>query len=188
MSKRPPRPRWPRQEGKDEEGGAFAAPPHSLRPSSERLAEELQKLEQENGRLDPEDVVRVARRRSHPLHPYFEWSNTRAAHAYRVDQARALIREVKVRITVENRTVVSVAYVKDPTCQYQDGRMQRGYVRLHHIPPKKEQARNVLRDELARIEGALNRSRALAIALGLESEFEDVLRSLCAYRAGLGHT
>lgn len=48
------------------------------------------------GELDAEDVVKAAKEDAHPLHPHFEWNDTVAAHAFRVDQARNLIRIVRV--------------------------------------------------------------------------------------------
>jgi hypothetical protein len=41
-------------------------------------------------------VVDAARNRKSPLHPHFEWDDTAAAEAYRLDQARNLIRIVRV--------------------------------------------------------------------------------------------
>lgn len=46
------------------------------------------------GELTPKDVVDDARNRNSPLHPFFEWDNTAAAEAYRLSQARGLIRSV----------------------------------------------------------------------------------------------
>lgn len=48
------------------------------------------------GDLKPKAVVDAARRKSHPLHKHFEWEDAVAAEAYRLDQARALIRVVRV--------------------------------------------------------------------------------------------
>ena len=46
--------------------------------------------------LRAHDVLEEARRRNSPLHRHFIWDNDKAAEAYRLDQARALIRSVKV--------------------------------------------------------------------------------------------
>lgn len=65
------------------------------------------------GRLCPKDVAQAARKRTHPLHPHFEWDDAVAAEAYRADQARAIIRVVRVENeAVEggtSRAFVSVA-------------------------------------------------------------------------------
>ena len=44
------------------------------------------------GVLRAESVVEAARDPGSPLHRYFEWSDERAAHQYRLEQARHLIR------------------------------------------------------------------------------------------------
>lgn len=51
-----------------------------------------------DGVLTPDAVVTDASAEDSPLHPHFEWDNARAAHAYRVDQARELIRVRSVNI------------------------------------------------------------------------------------------
>jgi|ERR1017187_9523967 hypothetical protein len=49
-----------------------------------------------NGKLMPEDVVNAARPKTSPLHSHFQWDDTAAAKAFRLWQARQLI-----RVTVE---------------------------------------------------------------------------------------
>lgn len=48
------------------------------------------------GELEPKAVVDAAREKSHPLHAHFEWDDSLAAEAYRLDQARNVIRVVRV--------------------------------------------------------------------------------------------
>lgn len=59
---------------------------------NKRIIEELRRIESKNGILRAEDVVKNAAVRTSPLHPEFEWDDTKAAHQHRLDQARALIR------------------------------------------------------------------------------------------------
>lgn len=49
-----------------------------------------------DGKLTPHAVVEAARNQRHPLHKFFEWDDAVAAEAYRVDQAREIIRIVRV--------------------------------------------------------------------------------------------
>jgi hypothetical protein len=61
------------------------------------FGEALAKITETNGGyLEPDDVVQAAKADSHPLHPHFEWDDSVAAHAYRLDQARSIIRIVRV--------------------------------------------------------------------------------------------
>ncbi len=48
------------------------------------------------GQLTALEIVTDARDRTSPLHPWFEWSNTKAAEAYRLDQARHLARSIEI--------------------------------------------------------------------------------------------
>jgi len=48
------------------------------------------------GPLTAERVLSKARREDHPLHPAFEWDDSRAAEEYRLAQARHLTRSVQV--------------------------------------------------------------------------------------------
>ena len=70
------------------------------------------------GRLDPKDVVEEARNPQSPLHKSFTWNDDEAAEQWRLQQARQLIRSVKIeRIenVQEQRTVRFVRqYVHDP--------------------------------------------------------------------------
>ena len=63
----------------------------------EKIGAELERIASANkGRLQPGYVMTDARRRTSPLHPHFEWSDKVAAEAYRLDQARTLIRSVRI--------------------------------------------------------------------------------------------
>jgi type II secretory pathway component PulJ len=59
---------------------------------------ELERIKKQNGAgmLHPEDVIREAKKASSPLHARFEWDDAAASRKWRLAQARALIRCVKV--------------------------------------------------------------------------------------------
>jgi hypothetical protein len=64
------------------------------------------------GVLSPSAVVAEAATATSPLHRFFVWDDTEAAHRYRLDQAENLIRRVRVVIHREpERTVKLRAYV-----------------------------------------------------------------------------
>jgi hypothetical protein len=60
------------------------------------LRDQLQAIYDEAGRLTPVAVVDAARPADHPLHERFEWDDKVAGEAHRLDQARRLIRSVRV--------------------------------------------------------------------------------------------
>ena len=51
---------------------------------------------QNDGVLKPVDVVDAARPVGHPLHPCFTWDNELAAEKHRQNEARAIIRSIRV--------------------------------------------------------------------------------------------
>ncbi len=61
------------------------------------IRSELQAIKDANaeGLLKPDDVVKRAEDAASPLHRYFEWDGDKAAHQWRLTQARALIRTVE---------------------------------------------------------------------------------------------
>lgn|SRR5512135_67862 len=63
----------------------------------QKIGERLQKISDTvGGHLTPDAVVEDAKNARSPLHPYFEWDDAKAAKAHRLDQARMLIRAIKI--------------------------------------------------------------------------------------------
>ena len=90
-------------------------------PNNQVVAELEELLVEGGGALNPEAVVKRAKRVRSALHPYFEWDDGEAAHQFRLEQARKLLR-VWVTIlpqkpTTPVRVVVSL----------RDDRGTRGY-------------------------------------------------------------
>ena len=64
--------------------------------SAEIAGAELARICTVHNGLRPPDVVEAARPPEAPLHPIFEWDDPTAADAYRLQQARELIRAIAV--------------------------------------------------------------------------------------------
>jgi hypothetical protein len=74
-----------------------AVPGRVKRAGAQAIGEALEAIRIANGgELHPQAVVADARNAKSPLHLHFEWDDRKAAEAYRVDQARALIRSIRV--------------------------------------------------------------------------------------------
>lgn len=69
-------------------------------------ADAIRNLAKKHGSITAEIVLSEAKKKTSPLHTHFQWDDTAAAREYRLIQAAALIRKIKVEYTVsENHTV-----------------------------------------------------------------------------------
>lgn len=57
---------------------------------------ELQRIYERDGVIEPETVVAESQTPSAPLHSCFEWDDAKAAHKYRITQAQNIIRAIVV--------------------------------------------------------------------------------------------
>ena len=89
------------------------------------IAQELERIARSapDGVLTPSAVVESARDEGSPLHDKFEWDDGVAAEAWRLEQARRLIRTVKVVVETTERTLKTVQYVRHPDVD----RSEQGY-------------------------------------------------------------
>jgi len=103
--------------------------------------------EEHNGILRPEDVVAFAKSEATALHGYFTWKDDKAAHQYRLLQARALIR-VQVRI------IPQVAKREPIYVSLRDDRVNPGggYRPLVKVLGEKDLREKLLADAFAELE------------------------------------
>jgi hypothetical protein len=64
----------------------------------------FEQIQQERGDINPKYIVEKARDKSNLLHNVFEWDDSIAAEAYRIDQARCLIRSLVVIVDDNKET------------------------------------------------------------------------------------
>lgn len=69
------------------------------------IRKELEKLGSK-GILTPEQVIEKARNPKSALHSQFDWDDSTAAHSHRIQQARVLIKRVRVEIVRADQTVI----------------------------------------------------------------------------------
>ena len=75
----------------------------------------LTKIAKQNGgMLMVDQVIELARDEDNILHKFFTWDDTKAAEAYRKQEARALIQRCKIRL-VEHDPIEIRAFVSLPT-------------------------------------------------------------------------
>jgi hypothetical protein len=144
---------------------AAAEPIAAPTPAADLIREAVLALEVD-GRVTPEAVLEAAADPASPLHDHFEWDDAAAAQQHRLEQARSLIRSVRVQITTETRVVSTVHYVRDPSVSSGE----QGYVSVTRLRSEPETARAMLRMELQRVQSCLSRAEELADALGLRPQ------------------
>lgn len=70
---------------------------NAAKANPQRIGEALIKIANSaGGRLTPKAVVESAREPKHVLHRHFDWDDATAASKWRLDQARTLIRAIRV--------------------------------------------------------------------------------------------
>lgn len=111
-----------------------------------KILKELKRIATENdGVLMPETVVDEARRVSSPLHSRFEWDNSKAGEAYRIWQARQLIRVVvEVIAGTDEKAEVFVSLTSD--------RKEGGYRVITDVLSDAQMREQLLRDALSELE------------------------------------
>jgi hypothetical protein len=87
---------------------------NAKRADPNRIGAALAKIAEDgHGRLTPNAVVEAARNPRSPLHRHFEWDDAKAAEAYRLDQAREIIRVVRIEGNDNEEPVRAFLSVKD---------------------------------------------------------------------------
>lgn len=114
-----------------------------------RIIDELTKIAGKNkGVLLPEQVVKAAEPKGSILHRFFEWDPNRAAHEYRLDQARMLIRATVRYVEIEgDRRPVRVF-----TSLRNDRNNGRGYRITVNVLTNRELRRRMIEDALLELQ------------------------------------
>src|SRR5512136_653723 len=105
------------------------------------IKDRLRELEiQNSGLLTPDIVLKDAQDPTSVLHEEFEWDDAKAAHSYRVDQARELIRSVRY---VEVTTKMELSSPNYVSVTVPPGN-QRAFMSLDKIKQSKEMAKEAI--------------------------------------------
>ena len=129
--------------------------------------------EAHGGKLDPETVVDVARDPDHPLHSHFEWDDSKAAHQYRLGQARALIAGQRMYLFM---VTSGPLFVHDPTLPTSVG----GYVSLIDARQDDGKVMAILAEEVARIAALCERAMRVAASLRSLATVHQTLQAIGA--------
>lgn len=112
---------------------------------------ELDRLKAANGnnRLDPKMVVAAARDRKNPLHSFFTWNTREAAEKNLLNEARELIREYTITVTITNNEPIQVRhFVSLSTDRVHGG----GYRAIADVLNDEQMTEQLLADALAELQ------------------------------------
>jgi hypothetical protein len=130
---------------------------------SKQKAEYIRSLSDANGHIEPARLVEVARDPKNLLHDEIEWDVSKAAYKYQLEQARGLIRFVKLEVEIMHETVIAPFYVLDPL---RPPRSKR-YLEIEAAARDEDLALAVMEEECSRIAQAIRRATAAAKVLNL---------------------
>lgn len=134
----------------------------------------LKELQDASGVITPDIILADAANEDSPLHPHFEWDDSVAGIKYRIEQARTLIRSVRLVLVEKRHQIKTVAYVRNPDSEHKE----QGYVSSVVLRDDKARARIALVSELRRAESALQRAYDVAEAVGLSNEVDQLLAQI----------
>ena len=135
------------------------------------IAAELNRIaKQNNGSLTPDALLKEASDPSSPLHDRFDWDDTEAAHKWRIQQARDIIRKTTLVVKVGERSTVLPAFVQNPD----KPKREQGYISTPEVKKDREVSHGVLVGEFGRAAMHLARARKLAEFFNLQGEVQEV--------------
>lgn len=109
-----------------------------------------------NGKVDPLDLIKAAKSPKHPCHEDFTWDVKQAAAERWRDQARELIRRVHFEVQVDDATESVVMFVPNDG----DDHLFRSLPKIR----SKVQAGHILATEVAMLHGLASRVYGIAAA------------------------
>ena len=148
----------------------------------------LKNLEDDEGRITPEKVVDAAKDPESVLHSEFEWDDAKAGYAYRLSQARQLLKDYRIWIEVKrgetSETVIRVkvpAYVRDPSAKPKE----QGYRNINVISKEEDSARSAVVNEVNAASAHVRRAISISTALAVTPQLVEVALKLDAIKAEL---
>jgi hypothetical protein len=125
-----------------------------------------------DGLVQPEKVVEAASNPDSPLHRYFEWSDSEAAHQYRLQQARKLVVRVVVKDASRKPIRVNV------TIRKADGTQRRGYVPVERALTDEDMCAQVIHDVKRGLVSYRTRLAAFDQTQGIVAQLDNILELL----------
>lgn len=134
----------------------------------------LKQIKGSSKHLLPEAVVKRAANPNNPLHDYFEWDESKAAHSFRIIQAGELIRACKFIVYKNEIGYQLPKWVHD----YRLGPNKSGYVEASELGKRPSDAKQAVLAELDSARNHILRARDMGMVFGFEDEIDGMLHNL----------
>jgi hypothetical protein len=142
------------------------------RDFSKAALAEVQRIAARDGKLTAESVLDAAVDPASPLHDRFEWDDGAAAHGYRLDQARRLIRAVVTVVEApKSEPVTARAFVV----------AERGsgeYVRIGEARSDPDRRARLIKYAVATLRGGVTQLKGLVVGVRGETKAKTLLQDI----------
>lgn len=149
---------------------------HNLCVSADTVGEELEAIEQENGRVTKEAIVDRARPEDSPMHPLFEWNDPVAAEEYRKDQAHMIIRNLVIVIAPAEKESEPITFRAFPNAN-EDPTQEGYYVNIEKAMSDKEISQVLLKNALRELRAFQEKYKALKQLTPVFTVIDEIVNS-----------
>lgn len=139
--------------------------------TAEEAANELIRIREKYGTLEPEYVVDESRDSDAVLHKCFQWDDRKAAELYRKRQAMALIENIKVVVSNERMDIVVRAFVNVSPAHG----VPRSYHPTAEVIHSEEAYKDLLAQAKAEMESFITKYQQIEELNGVKAKMLEVL-------------
>lgn len=152
--------------------------------SPQKAGEEIDRLLAKYGQsLKAEQVLEEARSKKSPIHNAFDWNDTTAARAYRLEQARRLLRSVRVVIITPKGSEITTRVTVTTEDPEESGRV---YSATEYAMSSEKMRNSILRQALAELKAFRHKYATLSELASLFKQI-DVLSEKLIPKNGKNH-
>lgn len=146
--------------------------------AAQEVGEVIDRIEATEGACAPAALVDEARPPTSALHSLFEWDDTIAGERWRVEQARAIIRGIRILVDPESNsdTRLSIGFVS--VALVGDEGVTRGYVSATRALTDHELRAQVEKDVLSQLQGLQRRYRRVETFEQVWTAIDEIAGSL----------
>lgn len=114
------------------------------------IGAEIDRLTKTRGCAKPEWIVDDARDENHPMHDMFTWDDSEAAEQWRLEQARSLVRQVRVVFTEQPKRepLVIRAFMSVKASDDEKSFDGRGYVPMYQVLQREDYKKQILNNAM----------------------------------------